>query len=130
MKMHRLAWKPAESSKEMEKEMEEIEDKQLVFNAIADIDSLQPSSLLPSITRHTGSCLSPDAHSCNPHSSSCTYGIQTLINNVHRGYINFDEDDDPDQNTITKESSQPQESQILRSLLFLFYLQLIVCKPQ
>ncbi|KAG0591283.1 hypothetical protein KC19_1G163500 [Ceratodon purpureus] len=51
-----------------------------------------------------------------PHSSTCSYGIQALINNVHRGYVNEGENDADRTSTKFREeeSSQLQESEILR----------------
>jgi hypothetical protein len=113
--MHSLVWKQLEMPKEMEREREDNDtdgDMELL-RSITDIDYLEPCTLLTNIAPHTGSCLSPDSHPHNLHSSSCSYGIDLgLVNNVHQGYVSSDEeDDDPDQNTTTEESSQ-----ILRSL--------------
>ncbi|XP_024392773.1 clathrin light chain 2 [Physcomitrium patens] len=55
----------------------------------------------------------PDSIPHNTLSSSCSYGIQALINNVHRGYIN-DDDDAPMMSPVPEDLSQQQESETLR----------------
>lgn len=109
--MHSLIFKRSESPKKMEKvkEFDKLDssedevDSNNLFNTSTDENYCQPCNL-PSLNNL-------------PHSSTCSYGIQALLNNVHRGYVT-DGERTPDQigsNTDDQDTSQQHESEILRS---------------
>lgn len=133
MKMHGLVWKQLEMPKEMDKASQDkdtdVGDTELMHsNVNTDIHDhyLEPcSTLLTNITPHTGSCLSPNSDSHNPDTTSCSYGIQALIDNIHQSYDNFDEKEEEDSDQSTEESAQAKESPILRSPATYPVLQLI-----
>lgn len=122
--MHSLVFKRLELPKKMEKEVEF--DKADAESALGDLftavtDDCQSCTMEATTQQNFAAGLSMDSlrHSILPHSSTCSYGIQALINNVHRGYINDPDEDDPDRiGTIAEESPQWQESEILRSFVY------------
>jgi len=123
--MHSLIFKRPDSPKRMENVKQELKDFDKLEFPIskggvehdlfpstvvvpADEFYCQPCHLPPSLSRHL------------PHSSTCSYGIQALLHNVHRGYAMHTDGGDrtPDQimsfTDERDEASQQHESEILR----------------
>jgi hypothetical protein len=120
--MHSLVFKRSELPKKMAKEVEYEKDSEGALgdnnNNLFTTEDCQSCNLEATTQQNFAPGMSLDSlrHSILPHSSTCSYGIQALINNVHRGYINESEDDPDHISSFTEEPSQWQESEILRSL--------------
>jgi len=117
--MHSLIFQRSESPKKMEKVNKEFD--KLDSSVDGELDA-QHNLFTTTADEYCQPCHFPSLSINLPHSSTCSYGIQALLHNVHHGYATDGERTSDQISRITDDrddSSQPHESEILRSSLLL-----------